>query len=59
MQHIGGYEIDRKSIKGKSAAWKLAKKKSKQKGANWIPVGLHTSGKVICMSIIRGNYWLQ
>ena len=59
MKHIGGYELDNKSLKSKSEAWREAKKKSRRKAANWIPVGLHTSGKVICMSLIRGNYWLQ
>jgi hypothetical protein len=55
---IGGYHVDEFTKKKDSIAWKNVKKIAKRRHANFIPVAIHASGKIICMSLIRGNYWL-
>ena len=45
-------------LKQNSEAWQLAKKLSKRRYSNSIPIELLPDGSVKMQSLIRGNTWL-
>jgi hypothetical protein len=44
--------------KADSAVWKIARRLSRRKGCNWLPLELLPDDTVKVYSIIRGNKWL-